>query len=497
MRVTRMFANRAMPASRSRLWQRAGQQQRGAIVIMFAALLILMIAFMGLALDLARLYNRKVELQSVADAAALAAAERLIGTAGSIDAAVASAAAAASERKYSYEKVAFTWDNDALKFSASATGGWMDASAAKAAPEGVVFAKVDTADLGVRPSTIDNFMMRILYHDLAKSAASAIAVAGRSTINVAPLALCAMSSNPAAARPPLGELVQYGFRRGVGYNLMELNPGGPAARHYVINPIDPAGPGASAGNTGAAVVGPFACAGNMPMTGVLKGQISVSHPFPLAGLYEQLNSRFDQFSGGVCNYRSAPPDVNIKTFLYSAGNSWMSVTPAGQTANSHTDDGKLMTVADAPWLAPGTSFSAPMYGLLWSYAQPVPYSAYLAAPVEPQGGYAPFLESLWPSLYALGMPVPKNAYSSVAPYFAGGSNSVQPNPTRGRGVRNRRVLNVPLLECPVAGGSNASATVLAIGKFFMTVPATPTSLHAEFAGLASEQALGGTVELYK
>jgi hypothetical protein len=59
------------------------------------------------------------------------------------------------------------------------------------------------------------------------------------------------------------------------------------------------------------------------------------------------------------------------------------------------------------------------------------------------------------------------------------------------------VLNVPLLDCPVAAGADAQAAVLAIGKFFMTVPATATSINAEFAGIASGDALSGSVELYK
>jgi hypothetical protein len=54
-------------------------------------------------------------------------------------------------------------------------------------------------------------------------------------------------------------------------------------------------------------------------------------------------------------------------------------------------------------------------------------------------------------------------------------------------------LNLPLLACPVSGDK---ATVLGIGKFFMTVPATATSLYGEFAGLVSEQALGSQVQLY-
>ena len=75
------------------------------------------------------------------------------------------------------------------------------------------------------------------------------------------------------------------------------------------------------------------------------------------------------------------------------------------------------------------------------------------------------------------------------------ATSQSPNAAR-RGQANRRVLNVPLLSCPVPAGAMSSATVLGIGKFMMTVPATATSLHAEFGGLVAEQSLGGTVELY-
>jgi hypothetical protein len=37
--------------------------------------------------------------------------------------------------------------------------------------------------------------------------------------------------------------------------------------------------------------------------------------------------------------------------------------------------------------------------------------------------------------------------------------------------------------------------VLGVGRFFMTVPATATSISAEFAGVAQASSLLGTVEL--
>jgi hypothetical protein len=88
--------------------------------------------------------------------------------------------------------------------------------------------------------------------------------------------------------------------------------------------------------------------------------------------------------------------------------------------------------------------------------------------------------------------------SGLTPYRAtSGTNFEAPSVANRPGKKHRRVLNVALLQCPVAAGANASATVLGIGKFFMMVPATSTSVFAEFAGVAQEGALGGPVELYK
>jgi hypothetical protein len=53
------------------------------------------------------------------------------------------------------------------------------------------------------------------------------------------------------------------------------------------------------------------------------------------------------------------------------------------------------------------------------------------------------------------------------------------------------------LRCPVSSGAIATAPVLEIAKFFMTVPASASALYAEFAGMDTETALGGDVRLYR
>jgi hypothetical protein len=53
---------------------------------------------------------------------------------------------------------------------------------------------------------------------------------------------------------------------------------------------------------------------------------------------------------------------------------------------------------------------------------------------------------------------------------------------------------VPLLSCPVAG---ATAQVVAIGRFFMTVPADGSGIYAEFAGVAADTQVSGPVGIYQ
>ena len=464
--------------------------QRGAIAIILAVTFLVIIGLMALALDLSRLFNRKVDLQVVADVTAMAAAQSLTGTSAGIDAARISAQSAASHQKYDYGSAALPWSDAAMQFSNSPTGGWMSGDAAKAKPGSIMFVRVDTAALSQEMGTVETFFLKHLNKNAPAIRIAEQAVAGRTIMNVTPLAICAISNTAAAPKLPSGELVEYGFRRGVGYDLMQLNPKSSAPANFVMNAFDSS---TAPENTSASVVGPLVCAGKIPSVNLVGEKITVKQPFPLALLFEHLNSRFGQYTGGACDFRSAPPDANVKSFVYGANPSWMTKTPADQTAAPWKPPGKLLTVADADSLPAATAPAA--YGQLWTYAKPVPFSAYLAGKPEPEAGYAPFPQSAWAALYSPGLPQPKPSYPPATPYQTFGPYFTAPPTLYGRPLRNRRVLNVPLLNCPVGNGSQA--TVLAIGKFFMTVPATATSVRAEFAGLASDNSLRGKVEFYK
>ncbi|MYM66250.1 pilus assembly protein TadE [Pseudoduganella sp. FT55W] len=480
-------------------------RQRGAIFIMFSLMVLALLGMAGMALDLAQAYNRKAELQSLADSAALAAARELNGTAAGVNNAVAAAANAAQNFRYQYNKIGVPWSNSALSFAAAPgtpDHAWTDAASAPSTPAGLLFAKVDTAALADEVNRVTAIFMPAT-GAAATLSATARAVAGRLTIPVTPLAICAQSATPAASRansanPAYNELVEFGFRRGVAYNLMNLNPNGSTPENFLIDPLSPPGMPGSAANFSTAVVGPFVCAGSMLMPSVSGGTLNVQRNFPLAALYPHLNSRFDNYSGNNCTPEAAPPDSNIKSYLYSSI-TWMSPVAATQTAATWTNGGtKLWTRADP--LPGDASNTAPQYGPLWAFARAVPYSAYSAMPQEPAAGYSTFATSAWASLYTPGPPAASGypAVVNATPYLTNNAaNFLAPSVAHQPGQPRRRVLNVALLACPVPAGATASATVLGIGRFFMTVPATSSSISAEFAGVAQPSSLAGTVELQR
>jgi hypothetical protein len=400
-----------------------------------------------------------------------------------------------------------TWSNDAIQFSREAGGPWVDATSALASPDGLLFANVDTGALDPAYGTVTTTFMGVVSAAHATASTRGLATAGRSSINVTPLAVCALSLTPASARNNLApapanvELVEYGFRRGVSYNLMNLNFNNTTApESFVINPIDPLGAGGSPMNIDPATVGPFVCTGTLPMPRVTGGAgtpIAVGRPFPIASLFNQLNSRFDQYVGGLCKPESAPPDANVRAYFFDTSIPWMTSTPPTlQAAQPSTIGGNLWTIASPLSGAVAAGSASGLWGPLWTFAKAVPYTA----ATEPAGGYPTFTgnNATWATLYSPATPKAVS-YPAATPYAANaGANFLAPPTIANRpGVRLRRVLNVPLLSCPVAAGANTTATVVAIGRFFMTVPATSTTVHAEFAGLAREQSLGGPVELIR
>ena len=484
---------------------RTPSRERGAFALMVPAVLMVILGFCALALDLGQAYNRKTELQGIAQAVALAAARELNGTAAGVTASLLKAGETASRLKVRYGQ-RFAWDDAAIRFSNTPASGaeWVDGATARGAPADRYYVKVDTRALGQDLGLVETLFIQVLPQAQASASMAERAIAGRSTIQVLPLAICAMSGDRAAARtnpgpPQTVELVEYGFRRGVGYDLMQLNPGAASPISFVIDPLAPPGGLGSASNTGASAVAPFICSGNLWTARVTGGMIRVGSPFPIGALYRELNARFDQYAGSRCKPNGAPPDFNVRAYTDGAAGAatWMNPRATVPSATPAGSAGRLQTIADLP--APPAGTAAGAYGPLWSYARAARFSSYMPGQAEPRNGYATFSPSDWPSLYpalptsgASGYPGGSQPYqASTGGYYAAPSA-----PNTPISVIGRRVLHVPLLQCPVAAGANVGASALGVGKFFMTVPATPTSLHAEFAGIIPEDQLTGQVILY-
>jgi hypothetical protein len=468
---------------------------------MFVPVLLVILAVCGVAIDLGHIYNRKVELNGLAKAAALAAAGRLDGTAAGVQQALDQAAATVGRFQVNYSE-RLTWSDAAIRFGRSPAygDGWVGAAAARGAPANLFYVEIDTSMLDGDAAGGDTFMLRIVSESLSTFKLRERAVAGRASLNITPLAICAMSSLPGSARnnpgpPATVELVEFGFRRGVSYDLMQLNPNGTSGETFVVDPVAlPGGPFASS-STSAKNVAPFVCAGKIWSPRLTGGEIHVTRPFPLDLLFTQLNSRFDLYSGSSCDPNGAPPDYNIKQYRHDAL-SWMGASD-GQGAAKLEGIGKLRTIADAD--TPPTGTQATAYGPLWSFAKAAKHSAYAEGVPEPKSGYSSFGTTDWASLYkpnpaTSGYPNGANA----TPYKATtGANYLAPNALRVKlAQEGRRVLNIPLLTCPVPAGTDVKASVAGIGRFFMTVQATEDRLFAEFAGVVSENTLGGPVELY-
>lgn len=457
---------------------------------MTALLLLVMVGMFGLALDLSRSYNRKVELQSVADAAALAAAAALDGSVDGIDRAVYEAEQAVSGYSYSYNNSEpVIWSSAALTFGAAPDGGagsWQAAEQAKNNASKTFFARVDTSALDPRHGKIQNYLIRVLSPALSETHVSASSVAGRDTLNVLPLAICANSNDKVKEPAPADELIEYGFRRGVGYNLMSLNPGGRTPENFLVSPVAPPGANGAAIKDRFDMVAPFVCTGKMAMPTLQGGEVTVERGFPIAVLYQQLNARFGTYVT-PCQPTTAPADPNLTSFVFNSSSvNWMKSTPEGQSARQLPDPEPLLTVADRE-----VSTASNAYGPLWSYARAVKYSSYVDRKgIEPAAGYTAFAPENWAQLYPLGLPEAQG-YPASTPYQATGGASWY------KSSRNTRLLRVPLLRCPVPPDASAKATVLGIGKFFMTVPATSSAVYAEFAGMDTETALRGSPRLYR
>lgn len=472
-------------------------RQRGAFGVLYAVLLPVMLAMIGLAIDLSMVYARNHELQVVADAAALAAARALDGTEAGLVRAGDKAGDVAEDSHWRFlDEEDFNWNPDALRFGTSADGPWLaPAMVSTADLPNISFARVDTAALGAAAGRISIAFLKVV-NVAGELNLSRRAVAGRKDSALVPLALCALDNTALTTRTNalaagVTEAVEFGFRRGVGYNLLNLNPFGNTPKHYMMNPLDFPPAASVPGHLDEDVVRPFMCSGALPAPRIGAGStVYVRESFP-ASMIVELNSRFGNYNGGsTCNVYGSPPDGNVIDFRGPYTGFWISgaPTPLRGSALPLYAGGRLATIADSATMPPGTK--AEHYGTLWSFARPLKGGT--SIPTE-------FRRADWEKLYPVAAGEAKlvSSYPNAdPPAYVHNRSPHRVTPAPLSGAMKRRVLNVPLLRCPVSG---SSAEVLGIGKFLMTTPATqsPLAIHAEFGGMTPYGALTASAVLYQ
>lgn len=470
-------------------------RQRGAIAITFALSLIVLFACMGIALDLGRLYVVRTELQNAADAAALAGAKDLNQKLAGVNQAVATATAIAGQNRTTFS---FNGNTGITITSANIWVGSCPADAcmvpastitSDALAAGKTFLKVN-----IPSASLTAYFMRVV-PALAASATSTnmntfgMAVAGRFVNDVTPIGVCAIKDAAGVSRPKgealpgTNELAQFGFRRGVSYNVFKLNgPSLPPSNPYLIDPVD-VYPGmgvpstCNPANSSANTTAPFICGGSSAVLVTTPGTVYGNTGVSAGKIQAALNSRFNDYTGpSVCIPAQAPPDSNIRPYGFAAGVDWMTPAPTVQTMN----DPRMP-------MPPATIASANQYGVLWSYSRAV--TAVGASPNATPGAAFTPTPTDWTTLYPApgGAPAPSASFpGSVSPYL----DPAHSTPVS-TGVPNRRVLNLAIVDCPNVTGSGSCQVlpVLGIGRFFMQVPAAGFSggpgaeLDVEFSGL--------------
>lgn len=459
------------------------RRQRGAIAIMFAVLLFVLLAAGGLVIDLGHLYVLKSELQNGADSGALAGAKEIDMSTAGITKAAAKALAFAQQNNFDFAS-ALVLTNSNVTFSSTPDGPWVSVGEAQASPNGKTFIKVDTGS-----KTIPTYLMRITGQ--TDMTTGAVAVAGRFVVDITPLGICAVDPSNRLGARLFGlekELLEYGFRRGTTYDMLQMKNIAGSSDPMLINPVDSPPTACSPSNSSANFTAPFLCQGNSAVT---NNATSVyANTGVSAGPVEKaINSRFNDYSGGSpCIPASAPPDRNVKEYVFNTTVDWMNPVQTAQSQVIDSATGKPSTAAQA----------SNKQGVLWTYSRPLNA---LGSDGDFSAG-APLTTADWPALYngtaadgdyPTGITASPYAETSGAHFLA---------PTTNTPTTNRRLMNLAIVDCTIPAGSGSCKQIplLGVGRFFLQRKAALSGpnkgVWVEFSGLI-EPVPNSEIKLYR
>ena len=493
----------------------AMQHQRGAVAVIVAFCLTLLVGMLGLVLDLGHLYIAKTELQNAMDAAALAGAKELTGTLAGVVKAKSAACELAGDNKYDLNSIKVA-DSSGTPSSCTNitisigndpdTMAGIDTITSNALASDKSFLKVETGS-----RSLNTWFAKIWA--ILQMQTFGTAVAGKYTYDIAPLGICSMPddlTDPTMVNGLGGDL---GYKRGVTYRLSDANPIGPGTMYWIdpVTVTDTAvsNPGTCTGSTTASL--PYVCTGRVNFTPQI-GQYVYTNSGISNPQLNALDSRFNIYtSDAKCDPATAPPDTNIKSYAYNGSGGqpkdWMNTAPTQQSIHfdyyscdsaagtctdqckgkvcSKTDVGKTGSVTVAwrakPYLLQSGAKNptiATDYGVLWSASRPVGK-----------------VVGDWPSLYKTQK---DKSYPEISPYTQTSIPYYQGVTGGNTGKSNRRVMNITIINCNSSGGSCRPAQVLGIGKFFLQRQVgVDNSIYLEYAGLLSSPLPSSDIRLYR
>ena len=367
-----------------------GLRQRGAVAIVFGLTLVVLIGFIGLAIDLGRFFVIKTELQNATDACALSATSQLrpgLNTTADLTRAVA------------YGRVFTTGGtgaNDAIRNKAN-----FQSTTVMLADSDVTFAEFingpytssGTSNVGARyakceyPLTgLPIYFMRVLDATLSTQTVSAMAVAtgGPQICNIIPVGICPRSGIQVGDWLELGDGTGSSARGWFRWVQFDGVSGANAVRDHLLN----------------------AGACNIPTS------LVVAQAGNINSAQQAWNTRFGVYEAGF-DINTAPPDKTGYSFF------------------NHSD----LPVAEQNW--PRTV-----------YPDNNPGTGARALPTFNTGATSPYFWNYADSFTVATAPLPGSGHTATDPQIFSGKPTIATNGDKGThkgGLLNRRLVIVPVM----------------------------------------------------
>lgn len=327
------------------------KNQRGSVMIMTAILMAGIILAVGLAIDIARIYMVRTELQNAADAAALSAARELNSGAGGINDAVARATSIVNN--YGFNDAAVNIPAVNVEFAVNLNGSYVSAATAAAAPANYRFVRVTTSSA----STPMLFAARALgaNHTQSRNATAGMSVGINTICDFFPFAVALDDANTTDVgfTPPAPNTVMtLNFVQGTGNSMTLQN------RDYIIIEV-PEISGNGAPETVRLAGGITQICQSLNMNVPFHATPSSNQNNGPRQITDGTNTRFNVYANGPgqLNPISQPPDSNVaEGITFQQYNDRTVVTPPNPNAPG-VDQRRILVV---PIVAPGTYTGTPV-----------------------------------------------------------------------------------------------------------------------------------------